>query len=216
VSHALKQCRHFVGTTLLAGVLLVAPIYLAILLLLKAMKSVEGLIKPMKSIEGLMKPLSRLLPVWLPGEVVISLSAMLVFCFLIGMVLRTGIGQAARARIENSVLEKIPGYDTIRGMTRQLAGECGDNTWKPALVELEEALVPAFIVEEIDDGRFTVFVPSVPTPLAGSIFILTPERVHPLNVPFTHALKTISRWGSGSKDLVAAMEGRRTPLTRIK
>jgi hypothetical protein len=31
--------------------------------------------------------------------------------------------------------------------------------------------------------------------------------VHPLNVPFTQAIKTISRWGSGSKDLVAALEG---------
>jgi hypothetical protein len=37
---------------------------------------------------------------------------------------------------------------------------------------------------------------------------LSAERVHPLNVPFTQAIKTISRWGSGSKDLVAAMEGR--------
>jgi hypothetical protein len=34
-------------------------------------------------------------------------------------------------------------------------------------VEIEEALVPAFIIEELDDGRFTVFVPSVPTPFAG-------------------------------------------------
>jgi uncharacterized membrane protein len=73
-------------------------------------------------------------------------------------------------------------------------------------VEVEEALVPAFIIEELGDGRFTVFVPSIPTPLAGAVYILTAERVHPLNVPFTQAIKTISRWGSGSKDLVAAME----------
>jgi len=51
-----------------------------------------------------------------------------------------------------------------------------------------------------------VFVPSVPTPFAGAIYILSPDRVHPLNVPFTQAVKAISRWGSGSKDLVAAME----------
>jgi hypothetical protein len=29
--------------------------------------------------------------------------------------------------------------------------------------------------------------------------------VHPLDVPFTQALKPISRWGAGCKDLVAAM-----------
>ena len=32
------------------------------------------------------------------------------------------------------------------------------------------------------------------------------ERVHPLDIPFTQALKSVSRWGSGSKELVAAME----------
>ena len=32
--------------------------------------------------------------------------------------------------------------------------------WKPVLAEIEDALVPAFIVEELDDERFTVFVPS--------------------------------------------------------
>jgi hypothetical protein len=30
--------------------------------------------------------------------------------------------------------------------------------------------------------------------------------VHALDVPFTDALKTVSRWGSGAKDLVTAME----------
>jgi len=216
VDHCLKRFRQFVGTTFLAGVLLVAPIYLAILLLLKAMKSVEGLIKPMKSIEGLIRPLARPLPAWIPREALVSLSVVLLFCFMIGMVLRTALGQVARARIENSVLEKIPGYDTIRSLTRQLVGESFDNTWKPALVEIEDALVPAFIVEEVGDGRFAVFVPSVPTPLAGAVYILAPERVHPLNISFACAVKTISRWGSGSKELVAAMQGDRPPLVRVK
>jgi uncharacterized membrane protein len=48
-------------------------------------------------------------------------------------------------------------------------------------------------------------VPSVPTPLAGAVYILDRERVHVLDVPFTQAIKTISQWGSGSRDLVAAM-----------
>ena len=96
-------------------------------------------------------------------------------------------------------------------MTRQLAGQGQESSWQPALAEIEDALVPAFIVEDLDDGRFTVFVPSSPTPLAGAIYILTADRVHPLNVPFTQAVKAITRWGSGSKALVEAMQGRRTP-----
>jgi len=45
----------------------------------------------------------------------------------------------------------------------------------------------------------------VPTPLAGAIYIIAGERVHPLDIPFTQALKVISRWGQGAKELAAAM-----------
>jgi len=87
-----------------------------------------------------------------------------------------------------------------------LAGSSAEKVWKPAFVEIEEALVPAFIIEEFEDGRYTVFVPSIPTPFAGAVYVLDRNRVHPLDVPFTDALRTISKWGSGSKEMVAAMD----------
>lgn len=62
------------------------------------------------------------------------------------------------------------------------------------------------IGEEFEDGRYTIFVPSIPTPFAGAVYVLDGTRVHPVDVPFTEALKTVSRWGSGAKELVAAME----------
>ena len=110
--------------------------------------------------------------------------------------------------MERVFFERLPGYGLLRSLTQRLAGDSEEDVWKPALVEIEDALVPAFIIEELDDGRFTVFVPSVPTPLAGAVYVLSPERVHVLDVPFTQAIRTISRWGSGSKDLVAAMKPR--------
>jgi hypothetical protein len=35
--------------------------------------------------------------------------------------------------------------------------------------------------------------------------------VHPVDVPFTQAVKVITRWGSGSRELVAAMQESRIP-----
>ena len=191
---------------LAAGFLFLVPIYLAILLLLKAMRSLGKLVQP----------LARLLPKSFPAETVISFLLVLVLCLLVGIVLRTQFGQGMRIRVEGSVLQKIPGYEVMRSMTQQLAGQSQESAWQPALAEIEEALVPAFIVEALDDGRFTVFVPSVPTPLAGAVYILSAERVHPLNVPFTQAIRAVTRWGSGSKALVEAMQGRRTPSPVIK
>jgi uncharacterized membrane protein len=194
-----KQFGQSITQALIAGVLFVLPVYLAILLLLKAAKSLGGLVKP----------LTRLVPQWFPAENLLSFLLVLLVCLLVGMALRTSIGGAARTRIEHSLLQKIPGYTLFRSMTRQMAGDSQESAWKPALVEIEDALVPAFIVEELNDGRFTVFVPSVPTPLAGAIYILTAARVHPVNVPFTQAIKAITRWGSGSKELVAAIQQNR-------
>lgn len=190
-----------VGGALVAGILVIAPIYLAVLLLLKAIKSLMVLLKPF----------AGLLPDWLPGEEILSLLLVLVLCYLVGLAIRTSPGQAIRLRIERSVFDRIPGYALFRSFTQRLAGASEDETWKPALAEIEDALVPAFIIEELADGRYTVFVPSVPTPLAGAVYILSHDRVHPLNIAFTQAMKTVSRWGSGCKDLVAAMESTKQP-----
>ena len=195
----MKHLRDFFLSSIVGGLLILAPIYLSALLLLKAMKAVAGIVRP----------IAKLLPEWFPAERVLSLVLVLVVCFLIGAAVRTPRGRAVRERVEKSLFERIPGYALFRSLTQQLAGSHEEQVWKPCLAEIEEALVPAFIIEEFDDGRSTVFVPAAPTPFSGSIYILTPERVHPVEVPFTHAIKSLSRWGSGSKELVAAMKDRK-------
>ena len=196
----MKKFGEFVVSAFVAGLLVVVPLYVTILLLLKAMQSVVAFVRPFV----------MLLPEWLPAEHILSLIVVLIICFLIGVAVRTPAGKAIRERIEKSFFERMPGYALFRSLTQRLAGKDEESAWKPALVEIEEALVPAFIIEELEDGRFTVFVPSVPTPFAGAVYILTRERVHPLDIPFTQALQSVSRWGSGSKELVAAMETENT------
>ena len=191
----MRYAREFVTSTLVGGLLIVVPVYLAVLLLLKGMKSVAGLVRPF----------AALLPDWIPAERFFSLLLVLTICFLIGVAVRTPSGRAVRERMEKAFFGRLPGYGLIRSLTQRLAGDSEESAWMPALVDLEDALVPAFIIEELDDGRLTVFVPSVPTPLAGAVYVLRPERVHILDVPFTQAVRSISRWGSGSRDLVAAM-----------
>ena len=182
-----------VTSAFVTGLLIIAPIYLGVLLLLKIMQSMAGLVRP----------IARLLPDWLPAEGLLSLLLVLLVCLVLGLLVRTRAGQAM---LGHTAFEKLPGYTLFRSLTMRIAGKADNVTWKPALAEIEEALVPAFIIEEFADGRYTVFVPSVPTPLAGAVYILTRERVHPLSVGFAQAFKTVSRWGAGSKELVAAME----------
>jgi uncharacterized membrane protein len=194
-SEATRPSRGFFAGALISGLLIVVPFYLAVLLLLKAMQSLVGVVRP----------IAALLPEWIPAEDLLSLLLVLVLCFLVGVAVRTRIGQAARERIEKSLFQRIPGYGVFRGLAEQMSGESRESAWKPALVETGDGLVPGFIIEELDDGQLTVFVPSVPTPFAGAVLVLARERVHALDVPFTSAIQVVSKWGSGAKALVAAM-----------
>jgi len=99
----------------------------------------------------------------------------------------------------------MPGFAMLRSVVRRVSGDSDDSLFQPVLVEIEDALTPGFIVEELEDTRFVVLVPSVPTPAAGSLYILPRERVHWVDAPVTEAVAVITRWGAGTGKLVKAM-----------
>jgi uncharacterized membrane protein len=122
----MKKFGEFVVSVFIGGLLIVIPIYLSVLLLLKAMQSVAGLARPF----------AMLLPEWFPAEHLLSRLIVLIICFLIGVAFRTRAGRAIRERIEKSLFERIPGYALFRSLTQRLAGKDEENVWKPALPDL--------------------------------------------------------------------------------
>ena len=78
----MKKALAFVAKSVLAGLLVIVPIYLAVLVLLKGMKTVGKLVQPF----------AQLLPDWFPTEQALSLLLVLIICFLIGVAVRTRLG----------------------------------------------------------------------------------------------------------------------------
>jgi uncharacterized membrane protein len=194
----MKSLAELTKSTLIGGLLVVLPIYLSILLL----------VKTIAGIFALLSPVTEVIPAGAQFRQVIAIVIALAVCLVAGLVVRTGLGLRAKNAFERSVLERIPGYALMRGLAERMSGDGGDGAFQPALVELEDALSPGFIIEELEDGRYTVLVPSVPTPAAGALFILPRERVHPLDVPFTQAVKVISKWGEGAGALARGISVR--------
>ena len=185
-------------TTLIGGFLIILPIYVSIILIAKA---IQGLV-------AALKPITAVVPAYVQFREIIAALVIITICFIAGLIVRTGPGLRAKKAFEGAVLERLPGYTLLRGLAGRFTGRGDEPTFAPALVEIEEALVPALIIEKLDDGSFTVLVPWVPTPMAGALYILPPERVHPVDVPFTAALKVFSKWGTGAGEFVRAMQPR--------
>ena len=194
----MKSLAELTKTTLIGGLLVVQPIYLSILLL----------VKTMAGIFALLAPVTEAIPAGAQFRQAIAIVVALAVCLVAGLVVRTSAGLRAKNALERSVLEKVPGYALVRGLAERVSGAEGNGAFQPALVELEDALSPGFIIEELGDGRYTVLVPSVPTPAAGSLFILPRTRVHPIDVPFTQVVKVISNWGAGAGALARGVSVR--------
>ena len=185
-------------TTLIGGFLIILPIYVSIILIAKA---IQGLV-------AALKPITAVVPAYVQFREIIAALVIITICFIAGLIVRTGPGLRAKKAFEGAVLGPLPGYTLLRGLAGRFTGRGDEPTFAPALVEIEEALVPALIIEKLDDGSFTVLVPSVPTPMAGALYILPPERVHPVDVPFAATLKVFSKWGTGAGEFVRAMQPR--------
>jgi uncharacterized membrane protein len=184
----MKGLAEFTKTTLIGGLFVVLPIYLAILLLAKTLKGILALLSPV----------TATIPAGTQFRQVIAALIVVAVCLVAGIVVRTRAGLRVKLAFERSVLERIPGYTLLRGLADRISGEEREGSFRPALIEVEDALAPGFIIEELEDGRYTVLIPSVPTPAAGSLFIMPRERVHPVDVSFTQAVTVISKWGAGA------------------
>ena len=191
----MKALSEFTKATLIGGLVVMLPLGLFALV---AEKIVE-----------IIRPLADWIAAWLPRWFhfpdVVALLLLLLLCFVAGLLAETRAGQSTGSFIERVILNRIPGYSIVRTFTRRIGNVEQSEKFTPALAVMENALVPAFVVEKHIDGRYTVFVPSAPTPGVGAIYILAGERVHLLDVSLLTAIKCITSWGAGSHELVNAM-----------
>ncbi len=200
----MKTLAEFTRTTLIGGILVILPIYIAVLLLAK---TVKGLL-------ALLAPVTAQLPASVELRQIVAIVLLIAVCFVVGLIVRTGPGLRAKNAFERAVLEKLPGYTFLRGLAKRLAGRGEEHTLQPALVEFDDALAPGLIVEELENGSYTILVPSAPTPMAGSIFIMARERVHPVDMPFAKAIAVFSKWGTGAGDFLQTLPAPRAGTGR--
>ncbi|MCW8900016.1 MAG: DUF502 domain-containing protein [Gammaproteobacteria bacterium] len=153
-------------------------------------------------------PLTRYLTATLSIDkataLILSLIAVFILFSVIGMIVRTQIGGGLFQFFERLTLFRIPGYETIKDITAQITGKQKGLFRKVALIKVGNTGVAAtgFIVDEIDEGHSTVFIPCGPNPTTGFILHIKNDDITEINVSVEKAMKTVIACGAGSTKLI--------------
>jgi len=187
----MKTLLQFIKTTMFGGILFLIPLVLILVLIGKAHGVVRKLVAPIAA----HLPFER-------ADSVIAIVLLLLVAFLAGVLARTNLGRGLVRALENLILKKIPGYTLLKGMADGPLTAEGSEV-KVIMANIDDAWLLAFIIEEQQDGVLTVFVPSVPTPVAGSLYFLREEQIKRLpNVSVREAVTCIMQLGVGSRALL--------------
>jgi len=184
---------------LVRGILFLVPFALLVILFVQAVKLIAAVLQP----------LAKLMPsetvAGIAADYLLAVAALTAFCLLAGLLARTAVVSAFGDRLEQLLLRRIPGFTLVKAVTEGMAGIESRSAVKAALAWIEESWVLAFVMERSPGGLSTVFVPSAPTPAAGSIYYLPDDRLRLLDVPVSTAIGCITRLGVGSQQLLATV-----------
>ena len=194
----MKNILQFFKTTILGGLFVLLPVILIYLALAETFEILVLIASPIADL-------------FFPGHfddaeftIPIALALLIGFSFILGLIMLSDIGRRFGDWIERIILGKIPGYNAIKSLTKGFASSQEESTFKPALLKSsEDDKEFVYIVEEIDDNNLAILVPWSPTPFAGSIKIVSKDRVEPLSVSMGKLTEVLSQWGVGTRDILA-------------
>jgi uncharacterized membrane protein len=190
----MKDLVDFIKTAAIGGLIVIIPLTVILLVLAQLLSVVVEV--------------TSLAAEYLPFDSVASNTVVLLFavggivgiCFLTGLLLRTRIGDSAKNWFEGWISERIPMYGLLRNLTQRLVGIEGTEM-APAEINLygTASRVIGFIVEELPDNRYAVFVPQAPVATMGQIYVLPKANVQRLDASMAEAANAITQWGVGTE-----------------
>ena len=198
-----QRTKNFLKTTLLGGVIVILPITILIF----AFRWLFGVVS-----SGI-KPLTDLVVRTIPllsnryDELIATLIVIFVIlggCFLVGLFIRTRLGQMLYSSLESGLLSRAPGYKMVKETVNQFFGRKQSPFSSVALVQIfqNETMVTAFVTDRHGNGTVSVFVPTGPNPTSGFIYHIPEKYVHPVDVPVEDAMRSVISCGAGSEMLV--------------
>ena len=198
-----KRFRNFFRTTLIGGVVALAPLTLIILMFRWVINVIGRNLTPLVD-KIIQDPDPN--PYYKFALYVLTFTAVLIFFFIIGLVFRTRMSVFLN-KAEDRYFVKLPGYKLAKETVQQFFGKNRSFFKEVVLVDIFNSgvLMTGFITD--DQGEIiTVFVPTGPNPTSGNIYHLPREKVLKTGASVDNGMKSIISCGAGSAEVFASLE----------
>jgi uncharacterized membrane protein len=126
----------------------------------------------------------------------------LLLCFVAGLLARRASATRMREKLDTTLLNSFPGYAFVKGFTdnlRQTEEMAG--SFFPVAVQFDDYVQIASETHPEPSGKVSVYQPGAPNPWSGTVVYAPSERVKPLPITLTEALRNIRTLGKGPIDI---------------
>ncbi|MDQ6470326.1 DUF502 domain-containing protein [Flavobacterium sp. LHD-80] len=192
----MKSILKIIKATFLGGILFLVPLVLILVLLEKGFGIIQKVTLPLVNL----LPKVQILGVAL--QELIGILIIIIICFVAGLLAKTVYVARLIQKLEDSVLSFVPGYSFIKNMNENMLGFESNENLKVILVPTDAGLQFAFLIEQISEEKFTVFIPDAPNPWSGSVVFVEKKDIQDIDITQKQALACIRKLGYGSGELL--------------
>ncbi len=188
----------FLKTTIIGGLFFLVPVVAVVMVVGKALDVMTAVAEPA----------AEVLPIdSLGGVAIVNIIAavfVLLISFLAGLLARTKPAKKFADTVEKAVLQKIPGYTLVKGVTNKLSSPDTEGI-HAVLVSLGPSSRVSIEIERISQNRVVVYVPSSPNPWTGEVHVVSSDQVERLDCPITTVIDHVEQLGGGSSKYLGSI-----------
>jgi uncharacterized membrane protein len=132
----------------------------------------------------------------------LALALLVLICFGAGLLAGQPLARRLVESLESRFLAKLPPYALLKAKTQTMLSAEDVEGMVPVVVRFDDSWQMAFEIERIQNDKVALFLPGSPDPWAGSVCVVTTDRVNLLDVSIPVVAKLQQRLGRGTKKIL--------------
>jgi uncharacterized membrane protein len=185
-----------IKSTLLGGVFFLVPVAIFIWIIVKVLKFLQQLMQPI-----LLSLSNTVLADMVVLQRLIAVVVLLLICLGAGMLAQTQMAKQFLNWLEDTVLGLVPGYKVLSTMGKNMSGiDAQDHP--VVLARVDDGWQLSFLIDQISEDLYTVFVPGSPQPWSGSVYHMEKNKIIWTDLTKKQAIGCLQQIGIGSADML--------------